>query len=162
MKVVDIADEIYKELGSSTDTSVPAIVFWLIKNVGGLNNFISKLYIIDDVAVEISPELGETEKYIFKKMYYVHFYEVKLRASMVSIFSEEISEISDQGSMIKYSRSNKNEISKHFAAIKKQEYEELQSLVAAYKSSKVTPLQVAGDDTIEVTFSTNISLNRLN
>ena len=33
MKVVDIADEVYRELGSPTDLSIPAIAFWLRTNI---------------------------------------------------------------------------------------------------------------------------------
>ena len=157
MKVVDIADEIHRELGSPTDVTVPALAFWLVRNAGGLNNYLGTVYIINENTVEISPELGETEKYIFKKMYLVHYYDIKLRASMSAVLNDDIIEVSDQGSTVR--KVNKNEVSKHFAAIKKQELDELQSLVISYKSTNVTPLQVAGDDTVEGNFPTDASNN---
>ena len=41
MKIVDIADEIYRELGEPSSISIPAISFWIRSNVGELNNRIN-------------------------------------------------------------------------------------------------------------------------
>ena len=45
-------------------------------------------------------------------------------------------------------KSNKNETSKIFVSIKKQEQEELNREIASYKLGKAAPIQVVGDDTI--------------
>jgi len=42
---------------------------------------------------------------------------------------------------------NKNELSKTYIMLKKEEYMELTDLINAYKLRKSTPIQVAGDDT---------------
>ena len=42
MKVVDIANEIYLELGSPTTTNLAAISFWIRANIGRLNNLINE------------------------------------------------------------------------------------------------------------------------
>ena len=45
-----------------------------------------------------------------------------------------------------------NEINRVIAQIKKQEYDELQKLINAYKLSKYKPYQVTGDDTEKGSF----------
>ena len=53
MKVVDIAQEIYMELGEPSSLSMPAIAFWIRSNVGALNNYIDKAFKINDSSLEI-------------------------------------------------------------------------------------------------------------
>ena len=78
-KIVDIADEIYRELGEPTDVSIPSIAFWLRTNLGKLNILINKTYVINTLDLEvdaISPETFTiTEKSIFKKVYNIHYYD---------------------------------------------------------------------------------------
>lgn len=78
-KIVDIADEIYRELGEPTDVSIPSIAFWLRTNLGKLNILINKRYTINTLDLEvdaISPETFTiTEKSIFKKTYNIHYYD---------------------------------------------------------------------------------------
>ena len=50
MKVVDIADEIYRELSEPTTISIPAISFWIRSNVGELNNRINTTFKIRETA----------------------------------------------------------------------------------------------------------------
>ena len=54
MKIVDIADELYRELAEPSDLSIPAISFWLRSNIGKLNNLISTAYLIDEDTLEIN------------------------------------------------------------------------------------------------------------
>ena len=78
-KIVDIADEIYRELGEPTDVSISSIAFWLRTNLGKLNILINKTYVINTLDLEvdaISPETFTiTEKSIFKKVYNIHYYD---------------------------------------------------------------------------------------
>jgi len=78
-KIVDIADEIYRELGEPSDVSIPSVAFWLRTNLGKLNILINKTYAINTLDLEvdaISPETFTiTEKSIFKKMYNIHYYD---------------------------------------------------------------------------------------
>ena len=48
MKIVDIADELYRELGEPSSISIPAISFWIRSNVGELNNRINTTFKIVD------------------------------------------------------------------------------------------------------------------
>ena len=78
-KIVDIADEVYRELGEPSDISVSSIAFWFRTNLGKLNILINKTYAINTLDLEvdaISPETFTiTEKSIFKKMYNIHYYD---------------------------------------------------------------------------------------
>ena len=53
MKIVDIADEIFRELGSPSDLSIPAIAFWLRSNMGALNNHINMAFKINTTTFEV-------------------------------------------------------------------------------------------------------------
>ena len=149
MKVVDIADEIYRELGSVTTLSIPAIAYWVRSNIGTLNSYINTNYAISDTyeIEDTSVEIGEQEKAILKKMYYVYYYDVKLRAALVTMDTDTVVEVSDQGSRVR--KLNRNEISKTLGSVRNTEYQALLTLINAYKLNKSTPLDVAGDDTVE-------------
>ena len=54
MKVVDIADEIYRGMGSPTETSVAAISYWLRSNIGTMNNHLNTIFGVDDTTLEIN------------------------------------------------------------------------------------------------------------
>ena len=151
MKVVDIADEIFRELGEPTSLSIPAISFWLRTNVGQLNNYIHTEYSESENDLEIkdaaSPpvEIGDNEKTILKKMYFIHYYDQRLRTHMTTMDTDTILSVRDGDSSV--TKVNRNEIAKSIAAVKAQEYSELLKMIQAYVSNKAGPYQVAGDDT---------------
>jgi len=78
-KIVDISDEIYRELGEPSDVSISSIAFWLRTNLGKLNILINKKYTINTLDLEVDAISPETftiiEKSIFKKMYNIHYYD---------------------------------------------------------------------------------------
>ena len=151
MKVVDIADEIFRELREPTSLSIPAISFWLRTNVGQLNNYIHTEYSVSENDLEIkdsaSPpvEIGDNEKTILKKMYFIHYYDQRLRTHMTTMDTDTILSVRDGDSSV--TKVNRNEIAKSIAAVKAQEYSELLKMIQAYVSNKAGPYQVAGDDT---------------
>ena len=57
MKIADIANEVYMELGELTSLSVPAIAFWVRTNIGNLNARLNTPYVIDPGTFEITPDL---------------------------------------------------------------------------------------------------------
>ena len=61
MKVVDIADEVFRELGSPSTISIPAISFWLRTNIGGLNNSINRDFSIKAGTLELIRDVDGTE-----------------------------------------------------------------------------------------------------
>ena len=160
MKVVDIADEIHRDLGSPTDLSIAAISFWVRSHIGDLNNHIHTKYGINDTTYEIEQEenskkviISGTESSILKKMYMVHYYDVKIRYNVGAAATDTVIEVSDGGSSVR--KINKNEIIKSLSSIKRQEYNELQKLIHAFKMSKSEPRQVAGDDTVKGDYSSD-------
>jgi len=157
MKVVDIADEIYRDLGSPTDLSIAAISFWVRSHIGDLNNHIHTSYGINETTYEIEQEIDgsqvvitSSESSILKKMYIVHYYDIKIRYNVGAAATDTVIEVSDGGSSVR--KINKNEVIKSLTSLKRQEYEELQKLISGYKISKSAPRQVAGDDTTEGKF----------
>ena len=68
-KIVDIADEIHRELGNPTDLSIPPISYWLTTNLGQLNNLLNLTLTLDEDNLELSTDLDDQQKVIFKKLY---------------------------------------------------------------------------------------------
>ncbi len=107
MKTVDIAQEIFKELGEPTSSSVPAIAFWVRANIGQLNNYLKESFTVND-SYEIvdadNQEINIEAVAILKKMYSLHDYDLKIRANIISISSSDIVSISDKGRSVTNSK----------------------------------------------------------
>jgi hypothetical protein len=153
MKVVDMAQELYFELGQPSDLSIPAISYWIRNNIGILNNRINKDIIINDADLELDPSLGETEKAIYKKIYECYFYDLKVKQTLNSINNDSLLEVTDGGGTVR--RINRNETSKIYLEAKKQSFSELDVMIRDYNINDVGPLQVAGDDTVAGSFTTD-------
>jgi len=152
-KIVDISDEIYRELGEPSDLSIASIAFWLRTNIGDLNILINKKFYITDDTLEIGIEEGsgdefkDIEKSIFKMLYSMHYYERLFRNALGAASTDSTIEIDQNGFRAK--RVNKNELAKTYSDLRKQIADELQVLTKNYNLNEARPLQVAGDDTIE-------------
>ncbi len=192
MKIVDIADEIYRELSEPSTISIPAIAFWIRSNVGELNNRINTAFKIVDYGADayefsgsfVSPQyepqafneatgalglsvggdngtastpaivsIQPEEASILKKMYIVHYYDQQIRATVGAASSDPVVEVASDGSRVR--KINKNELSKTYLSLKREEYSELTDLINAYKLRKSSPVQVAGDDTVVGRYSIN-------
>lgn len=148
MKVVDIANEIYLENASPSDTSIAAIAFWIRSNVGRLNVILYEDFYIDDSTLEILDE-GATEisalaTAVLKAMYQVYRIELDIRANITAISDNSVIAASDEGFSIR--RVNRSETLKTLTAFKKDSLLELNTLMHNYRSLKGMPSQVAGDD----------------
>ena len=118
MKVVDIAEEAYRELATPSSLSVPAIAYWLRNNVGYLNTLLNTSYVINGTSLEIeetttdvagkttTSEIGVDESNILKKLYLIHFYYLKIRANIINVENDSIISVSDDGSSV--TKVNKN------------------------------------------------------
>ncbi|NBW12419.1 MAG: hypothetical protein EBR82_30750 [Caulobacteraceae bacterium] len=137
-------------MGEPSDFSIAAIAAWVRRNVGGLGNLLNIEFSIDATTLEITPNLTDVQKYIFKKMYSIYFFDIKIKSAGSLALTDYVSIKDDFGSVQKL---NTNEVLKSFYQIRKQEYEELKSLVDTYNINEITPLQVAGDDTISSSYS---------
>lgn len=151
-KIVDISDEIYRELGEPSDLSLASIAFWLRTNIGDLNILINKKYYIIDNTLEIGvlensgDVFGNLEKSIFKMIYSIHYYERLFRNALGAASTDSVLEINQNGFMAR--KINKNELAKTYAQLRKQISDELYVLTKNYNINEARPLQVAGDDTI--------------
>lgn len=141
--IVGIAQEIYEEIGEASGFSISAITQWLRRNIGGLNTNLNQNFEVDGVTFEITPALSDIEKYIFKKMYFIYYFDVQIRTTGST--SDFMSVRDDYGTV---TRSSKNELLRNYVSIRRQEYDELKQLIAQYRNNNSSPLQVAGDDTI--------------
>jgi len=168
-KVVDASTSLWLELGEPTDLSVPAIAYWLRTNIGALNNLISQNFSLSssNEIIRIDPEdpncvrdINTEEMSILKKMYMVHHYSVKTRENLGAASIDQILEITDDGQKIK--KQNKNELSKTYLNLKRDENNELQDLVNMYRHNLSTPLQVIGDDEIPAFFTVDNDFTRIN
>tara|TARA_Y100000310_G_C20633314_1_gene789812 strand:- start:1221 stop:1706 length:486 start_codon:yes stop_codon:yes gene_type:complete len=153
MKIVDVANELFAELGQPSTLSLPPIVFWLRTNIGNLNSRLNASYDIDGSTFELTPDLGHKEKDILKKMYMIHHYDSKLRESLGAASTDTWVEIQSDGTSVR--RVNKVQQSQTYQVAKRTEMEDLEKLVHAYKMSGSAPLQVAGDDTVEGSYSSS-------
>lgn len=149
MKIADIANEIYIDSGSPTDTSLPAISFWIRGKIGNLNTLLYEDFQLEESSQEILTSSGGELPYevvaIIKQMYRVYDYEVQIRKQMNALANDSILRIDDQGTSI--TKVNRNMVSQTFVKIRKDEIAGLKDLIAAYHNKYSKPLQVAGDDT---------------
>ena len=154
MKVVDIADELFNELGSPTTLSIQAISYWLRSNIGSLSNYLNEDFTLNATDLDIEKtvndekvQIDEDEKDILKKMYHIHYYDILLRSTLSAAGTASVVEIQSDDTRVR--RINKNELSKTYISLKRLEQDELTKLVNAYKIKKSSPVQIAGDDTVK-------------
>ena len=149
MKVVDIANEIYLENSSPSDTSMAAIAFWVRSNVGKLNTILYEDFYVDESSLEIldagNVEISYIAVAIIKAMYKVYRTELDIRANINAINSDTVLAATDEGFSIK--KINRSEVLKTLVGFKKDTLAELNGLMHNYRSLKGMPSQVAGDDT---------------
>ena len=170
MKVVDIADELHKELGEPSTLSVPAITYWLRSNIGSLSNYLNEGFTLNSTSLDIEKtvndekvQIDEDEKDVLKKMYHIHYYDILLRSTLSAAGTDSVVEIQSDDTRVR--RINKNELSKTYVSLKRTEQDELGKLINGYKIKKSSPLQIAGDDTVKGQYPNinyNTNLNRTN
>jgi hypothetical protein len=146
MKVVDIANEIYNELDSPSDLSIPPITFWLQSNIGNLNNLLGTSYSLNTTTYEFNEDLNDNVKSIFKKIYYVHYYEKQIRKHLGAASVDTVLEVESDGARVK--KLNKNDIAKSFRDLLRDTKATLKEEINSYKQGNSKPRQVAGDDTV--------------
>jgi len=152
-KIVDVADEVYRELGEPSDISIASVAYWLRTNIGKLNVLLNKPYLINETTLEIyssdeaKDPFGINEKTIFKKIYTVYYYERLFRNALGAASTDSVIDISQNGFSAR--KINKNELAKTYSELKKQADAELKILTDKYEINVIAPLQVAGDDTIQ-------------
>ena len=122
MKVVDIADEIFRELSEPSTLSIPAIAYWVRSNVGELNNYLNTSFRVSHQTFEIAEEVDVTgrqpssfnsavdsatlelqfeEKAVLKKMYNVHYYDQQVRSTLGAASNDPVVEVDSDGSKVR-------------------------------------------------------------
>jgi hypothetical protein len=162
MKIVDIANEIFVDIGQPTSTSVPAIAFWVRGKIGDINNllcedfvFSSTYEIVDGNGDEIAPEVVA----ILKKLYKIYDYENQIRVNLNALTTDSIIEVTDQGSSVR--KVNKNEVSKTLASLKTGEEQSVKEMITGYKLRLGAPSQVTGDDDVRGYYNHGITISDL-
>jgi hypothetical protein len=145
VKIQDVADEVWREIGEPSDITTASISYWLQTNVGLLNNNLQCALVLNKQDLEIE-SLGEDEKSILKLMYSCHFYNKKFIETMGAAGVDQIIEVQTDGHKVR--KVNKNELSKTYLNAKTNCQNELKSLSNGYRNNRFGPIQVAGDDTI--------------
>lgn len=146
IKIVDIADELWREINQNPDYSIAYIAFWLRANLGKLNNLILTCFTIDPVSLEIVGCFGLNEKDIFKTLFMVKYYENLMQKSLYGSQFDLVTSISDGDGKI--TKLTPNELSKTYLALKKDAFSNLLTMANLYKYSKTTPTQITGTDAI--------------
>jgi len=156
MKVKDLAEITFIEIGSPSILSVTNIAYYYRANVGQLNNAINTSYYVNS-DLEIvqtnendstqTDELGEEEASIFKAIYKVHYYDIEIRRNILSYSSSSVIEVSSDGNRVRVA--SPTEIGRNLYVFRKNEGDELSKMIARYKMRQSSPRQVAGDDTVE-------------
>jgi len=158
MKIVDISTEIFIDQGEPDNTSISAIASYIRGQVGKINVLLYEDFYVEEVSgqyeildadgVEISPDAVA----IIKQIYQVYDYQIQIRTQMNALVTDSVLEFTEiDGSSFR--RTNRNEISKTLASIRKDEMKTLETLVNSYRVKLGSPVQVAGDDTQEGFYS---------
>ncbi|MBT89085.1 MAG: hypothetical protein CMN79_01165 [Spirochaetales bacterium] len=161
MKVVDIADELFREVGEDSNYSIASVSYWVRANIGRLNSHLYTFFEINS-SYEISQktdtkndnslveaEITVDEAAILKKMFLIYYYDRTIRTNITNAGTDTIVQVTDQGSTVR--KINKNEVIKSLTSLKRQEYQEMKDLIRDYRAHQVKPRQVVGDDTIKGT-----------
>lgn len=150
MLIVDIANEIWIDEGSPTNTSIPAIAFWIRGQVGRVNNLLCEDLQINESTLEITHCNGKLISLdiisIFKQLYRLYALQLQINNNMNFLASDSLISVVDRFAGGSFTRINKNEISKTLISFRKDEIEILNNLVGAYKISQSRVLAVNGDD----------------
>ena len=146
MKIIEIAQEIYtSSLNSPTDISVSSISFYLREAAVGKFNNLLGLDLTIGTDAQLSRNLTEAEKSIFKLIYLVNYYDYQTRTTLGAAGTDAVLEVSDFGTTVR--KINRSEVSKRWMELRKMTQEDLNDQVRAYNMNDVRPVQCTGDDT---------------
>lgn len=146
MNISTLASGIFEDLGQPDDINIGYVSGWLTTNVGRLNNLISTSFsgADGDITPELTQETSDIFKLIFLDAYYTRCAAKNSRAAAV----DTVIEIEDDGSKIR--KTSKNETTKAFVQLIKENKQMLQNLVQNYLIDQTPPIQ-ATDPFYQVT-----------
>ena len=127
----------YEFDADTSEVNISAISGWMEANLGELNNLIYTEF--SGSAIDLNPEQAT----IYKHLYLGHYYKKKSRNAIKAIAGGSgngVLSVRDEDSSVTFV--NSNEISKQFRQMSRDNFDELNRLVASYNSYQAAPLQV--------------------
>ncbi len=140
MKITDLADHIFRNLGEPDDVSIPNISFWLEGRIGELNNLINSTIVYNPDTQDFDPELTDEQAVIFGLMYSISYFTRFVRSSLGAA-AYDWSEVSEGDTTVR--RVSRNEIAKTYQQLRNQLQTELNDLVFFYKQNRSTPYSLS-------------------
>ena len=141
MKLLEIADQIFRELGEPSNLSLASITAWLQYNLGTLNNLICSNYSLTS-GLQADPELGINEASVYKQLYQIHFFE-RLVATSSGASSYDWVSITEGDSSLK--RVSKTDQISEWRRVTTQLKSDLKDLVRLYKINQSQPYSINED-----------------
>lgn len=135
MALSDIAGEIYADLESPSSPDAAAIEIWLRTHIGDLNTALGLSITI--VANELSVDLSEAEKSIFKDIYLSSYYGLQIRR-YTGASAYDWSEVTEGDSTVR--RVSKNELAKTIQTLKRDLDAALKDKINRYRFDKSLPV----------------------
>lgn len=162
MKVVDLSDQIVRNLNNPSDISIPSVAAFLRfdTNLGKINNLLktdysidpNSLEIVDSKGVEITPEVAGIYELLYQLNYYIRQINRYLGAGGVE--TNILQEGTSDGGTLRFV--SRNEISKSFIQIKKDIQVQLDKLVNNFKRNSYRPLSIDGNDLVPAAYANPI------
>lgn len=156
--LLEVSERISQSLGNPTSPTPGVIQYYLRHNIGVLNTLLNTTYTINASDGTINPDLAEDDAAIFQTMYFIYHYDTNVRSNLGAAGIDSILEVAENGAVVRMT--NRNSLALTYVQMKKQEQENLNNMVAFYRGNRATPDQVAGEDDVDVLYSTNYNLNR--
>ena len=128
-----MASEVIDELGITSSPTLSAVILWFRTNYGKLNNAISRNYVVSDDGGSPTviyylketfedgtiEEIGYDEAAIYKKYYYLQYYDSAIRTNMGAAAMDAVVEVNSDGMMVR--KVSKTEVGRNLATFKKME-----------------------------------------
>jgi hypothetical protein len=165
MKIIDLGQAIYDEIGDTTNISLPSIITYLRNNVGRLNALLNTTYIIDPNSLEIINGsdnitlIGLMESAIYAQLYEVYYFQRRANAMLGAASIDTVIQYQTDGGSIRLL--DRNQIAKTYAQLKKEAEDILYKMVNRYKFYTTQAVQIVGEDIIEPPFPLNYARRNL-
>jgi hypothetical protein len=137
MKAIDLATDIYDELGE-TGLSIPFISSWLRNNIGKLNLELDLNIVPSGQFLELEPELETDQAGIYKLLFLEHYYGRQARANL-GANGYQIIRATEGDSTIQFAE--KKDVEKSYIALQKDTRSAINDAVKMYRLNYSVPKQ---------------------
>jgi hypothetical protein len=131
--IYNLASGTWEELGSPSAPSIAFISGWYSSNpsIGKLNTAINTCF--SGLSGCITPSLGDEESAIYKELYKISYFDLKIAQATNSALTDSWIELRDDVSTIK--RQNKNEVAKTILLQRTESYKTLKDMIFSYQQN---------------------------